>query len=95
MIDTGSEPGAWADAMRFPPFVDDSGVDDNAVVRELNRVKCLFQARTIAAVIGAPDHAFQSGLDAVEGGHDARPAVCVSLHAEPIATVRKDNPHGR
>lgn len=58
MIDTASDKGSWQDALASPSckiVQQDSGdlADAAAIVSELNRVKALFQLRTIAAVIGA------------------------------------------
>lgn len=82
----GSDPGAWADALRFPPYVEDSGRDGPDILSELARVRCIFQLRSIAAVIGvSPDMAAQLALNPLEGGADSDASAFVpdslSTHA--------------
>ena len=80
MIDAASEPGSYADALRFPPWL--QWGHDGVTFSNISFL--------------TPDVALQRAVDAAQGHRDGGPAdVAFPFHAEPDATASKDNLHAR
>ena len=65
------------------PHIEDQG-RDGELLSELNRVKCLFQARSIAAVLGAPSTGHYFDPRECDGGSDDGSWGLALLHSVNI-----------
>lgn len=95
-IDTDSEPGSWADALRFAPWFDlehDGTLFANIAFLTPDRAfECPFHAVQQCPEAGC-DHA--AGTVCTYALCPGKRAAVSSFHADPIAKTNRDNPHGR